>query len=45
MKLSLNFNKCFTHLKPFIGSFCDIAHPYKLFASKYMRYVVMIILS
>ena len=44
MKRSLNFNNLFTHLKPFTGNFWDIAHPYKLFASKYMRYDDMILL-
>ena len=38
MKRSLNFNNLFTHLKPFTGNFWGIAHPYKLFASKYMRW-------
>ena len=29
MNLSLNFDNFFTYLKPFIGRFWDIAHPYK----------------
>ena len=38
MNISLNLDKFFTHLKPFTGNFCDIAYPYKLLASKYVRY-------
>ena len=26
------------HLKPITGKFCDIAHPYKLLTSQYLRY-------
>ena len=26
------------HINPFTGNFWDIAYPYKLFASKYVRY-------
>ena len=37
-KFSLNLDKFFTHVKPFTGNFRDIAHPYKLLASKYARY-------
>ena len=42
MKLSLNWDKLFTHLKPLTGNFWDIAHPYKLLASKCIRYDDMI---
>ena len=47
MKLSLHWvelhsDKFFTYLKPFRGIFWDIAHQYKLFASKYIRYDDMI---
>ena len=38
MNLSLNFNGFCTHLKAFKGNFRDITHPYKLFASKYIKY-------
>ena len=38
MERSSNFDNFFTHLKPFTEGFWDIANPYKLFASKYMRY-------
>ena len=38
MKSSLNSDNFFIHLKPFTGNFCGIAHSYKLFACKYIRY-------
>ena len=34
-----------THLKPFTGNFRDIAYPYKLLASKCIKYDDMISLS
>ena len=42
MKPSLNWDKVFTHLKPFTGNFWDIAHPYKFLVSKYGRYDDMV---
>ena len=41
MNLSLNLNSFDfpTHLKPFMGIFWDITHPYKLFASKYIFFL------
>ena len=42
MNLSLNLDKFYTQLKPFTSNFWDIAHSYKLFASKYIRYDDMI---
>ena len=33
----IKFGYIFFHLKPFTSTSWDIAHPYKLFASKYMR--------
>ena len=41
MNLSLNLDSFDfpTHLKPFMGIFWDITHPYKLFASKYIFFV------
>ena len=45
LKSSLNFDKFFTHLNPFTGSFWDISHPYKLFASKYSIYDDLLFLS
>ena len=34
-----------SNLKPFTGSFWDIRHPYKLFPSKYMLIIVIIVWS
>ena len=45
MNRSSNLDSFFTHLKLVKGSFIDIAHPYKLFASKYIRYYDMIFLN
>ena len=38
MKSSLNSDVPSTHLKLPKGNFWDIAHPYKLFTSNYLRY-------
>ena len=38
MKFSVYFDKSSTHLKPLTGNFLHIAHPYKLLASRYIRY-------
>lgn len=38
MITSLNLNKSFLYLKPFTGTFCDIAHPCNLLTYDYMRY-------
>ena len=37
VKSSSNLDTVFIHLKPFTCTFWDIPHPYKLFASKFMR--------
>ena len=38
MKPSLNWEVSLIHSKLFIGSFCDIAHPYNLLISQRWRY-------
>ena len=45
MKISLNLDNFSTHLKPFTVNFSDIAHPYKLLASKYSIYHDSLLLS
>ena len=37
-KALIKFSYLFTNLEPFTGNVWDIVRPYKLFASKYMRY-------
>ena len=45
MKFLLNLDRSFSHLKPFTGNFLDITYPYKLFASKYIKYDDSMLLS
>ena len=45
MKSSLNSDVPSTHLKLPKGNFWDIAHPYKLFTSKYLRYDYFLFMS
>ena len=45
MKSSLNSEIYATHLRSFTGSFCDIAQPYKLLTSHYLRYDYFLFLS
>ena len=45
MKLSLNLEVSSIYSKLSTGSFCDIAHPYKLFTSQYQRYDDYLFLS
>ena len=45
IKHSLNLWMFSSHSKPFTGTFWDIAHPYKLFASKYISYDDSMLLS
>ena len=44
MKPSSNLNT-FLYIKPITDNFGDIPHPYKLFASKYMRDDLMFLLE
>ena len=45
MKSSLNSEISLTHLNSFTGNICDIAHPYKLFTSRYLRHHDSLFLS
>ena len=45
MKFALNLEISSTHLKSFIGNFCDIVYPCKLFTPQYLRYHDSLLLS
>ena len=45
MKSSLNLKVSLINPKLFNGSFCDIAQPYELFSSRYLKYDDSLFLS
>ena len=45
MQSLLDWHVFLSHLKPFTGNFCDIAHSYKLFTYQYFRYHHFLFLS